>query len=57
MWCNKKPVLAYIKIWGCPAYVKHIESYKLRAKSDKCLFVGYPKETKGYYFYNPSEQK
>ncbi|WP_248789470.1 hypothetical protein, partial [Escherichia coli] len=22
-----------------------------------CLFVGYTKETKGYYFYNPSEQK
>ena len=26
-------------------------------KSDKCLFVGYPKETKGYYFYNASENK
>ena len=57
MWCNKKPVLALIKIWGCPAYVKHIVSDKLEAKSDKCLFVGYPKETKGYYFYHASEQK
>ena len=57
MWYNKKPVLAHIKIWGCPAYVKHIESDKLGAKSEKCLFVGYPKETRGYYFYNPSEQK
>ena len=54
---NKKPVLAHIKIWGCPAYVKHIESDKLRARSDKCLFAGYPKETKGYYFYHTSEQK
>ena len=30
---------------------------KLAPKSDKCLFVGYPKETKGYYFYNASENK
>ena len=32
-------------------------SDKLEAKSDKCLFVGYPKKTIGYYFYNPLEQK
>ena len=32
-------------------------SDKLGAKSNKCLFVGYPKETLGYYFYNPLEQK
>ena len=37
--------------------MKRIESDKLEAKSDKCLFVGYPKETKGYYFYHLSEQK
>ncbi len=30
---------------------------KLDDKSDKCYFVGYPKETKGYYFYHPLEQK
>ena len=29
----------------------------MEPKSDKCLFVGYPKETKGYYFYNPIENK
>ena len=32
-------------------------SDKLGAKSDKCLFVGYPKEIIEYYFYNPLEQK
>ena len=37
--------------------MKHIESNKLGAKYERCLFVGYPKETSGYYFYNPSEQK
>ena len=38
MWYNKKLVLSHIKIWGCPAYVKHSESDKLGAKFDKCLF-------------------
>ena len=32
-------------------------SGKLEAKSDKCLFAGYPKETIGYKFYNTLEQK
>ncbi|KAI9200924.1 hypothetical protein LWI28_015124 [Acer negundo] len=29
-----------------------MESY-----SETCIFVGYPKETKGYYFYSPSDLK
>jgi hypothetical protein len=32
-------------------------SDKLTPKSDKYLFVGYPRETKGYYFYNKAEGK
>ena len=46
-----------MKIWGCEVYVKQQISTKLEPKSDKCLFVGYPKETRGYYFYNPFEGK
>ena len=34
-----------------------MQSDKLGPKSNRCLFVGYPKETKGYYFYLPEEQK
>ena len=30
--------------------------YKLETRSDKCLFVGHPKETRGYQFYNTLEQ-
>ncbi|KAJ9565731.1 hypothetical protein OSB04_001697 [Centaurea solstitialis] len=30
---------------------------KLKPKSDKCFFVGYPRTTVGYYFYNPEENK
>ena len=32
-------------------------SDKLGPKSDKYFFVGYPKETKGYYFYHQTENK
>jgi hypothetical protein len=32
-------------------------SDKLTQKLDKCFFVGYPRETKGYYFYNKAESK
>jgi hypothetical protein len=32
-------------------------SDKLAPKSDKCFFMGYLRETLGYYFYNRSEGK
>jgi hypothetical protein len=37
--------------------VKKLQSDKLTPKSDKCVFVGYLKETLGYYFYQRSEGK
>ncbi|KAJ9556764.1 hypothetical protein OSB04_011378 [Centaurea solstitialis] len=46
------------ELWkGCEVYVKRPTSEKLKPKSDKCFFVGYPKTTVGYYFYNPEENK
>ena len=57
MWTRKRPGLSFLKIWGCEAYVKRQASDELASKSNKCLFVGYPKETKGYYFYIPFENK
>ena len=57
LWIGKRPGLFFLKIWGCEDYVKRQASDKLASKSNKCLFVGYPKETKGYYFYIPSENK
>ncbi|HEY4964373.1 MAG TPA: hypothetical protein VIH90_06815, partial [Candidatus Saccharimonadales bacterium] len=50
-------MLSFVRIWGCDVYVRKLFSDKLEPKSEKCLFVGYPKETKGYYFYNPEENK
>ncbi|KAK8595257.1 hypothetical protein V6N13_123137 [Hibiscus sabdariffa] len=55
MWTGKCPNMSFIKIWRCKAYVKHQMSTKLEPKSEKCTFVGYPKETKGYYFYNENK--
>jgi hypothetical protein len=37
--------------------MKCIISKKLEVKSNKCKFVGYPKESIGYYFYNHIEKK
>ena len=57
IWTNKKPNLFYMKVWGCPAYVKRTMSDKFEANYDKCLFIGYPKETIRYQFYNTLEQR
>ena len=46
-----------MKVWGYPTYVNRTISDKLEARSDKCLFVGYPKETREYQFYNTLEQR
>ncbi|GJW72832.1 retrotransposon protein, putative, ty1-copia subclass [Tanacetum coccineum] len=41
----------------CEALVKQDTSDKLDSRSIKCSFLGYPKETMGYYFYYPLENK
>jgi hypothetical protein len=56
MWTGKTPSLYFLKIWGCEVYVK-LQSDKLTPKSNKCIYMEYPKETLGYYFYNRSEGK
>ena len=57
IWRGKKPNLKYIKIWGCPAYVKRNFGHKLDNRADKYLFIGYPKDNIGYPFYHPTKQK
>ena len=43
---GKKPKLLFLKVWGCD--VKKLQPDKLEPKSEKCVFIGYPKETVGY---------
>ncbi|GJV44891.1 retrotransposon protein, putative, ty1-copia subclass, partial [Tanacetum coccineum] len=57
LWYGKVPNLSYLKVWGCEALEKRDTPDKLEQRSVKCIFIGYPKETMGYYFYFPPENK
>nr|GEV32088.1 hypothetical protein [Tanacetum cinerariifolium] len=57
IWHGKAPKLSYLRVWGCEALVKRDAPDKLDPRSIKCIFVGYPKETIGYYLYYPLENK
>ena len=57
LWSGRKPSMRYLHIWGCPAHVLKGKPNKLEPKSEVCLLVGYPKETKGYLFYNHKDNK
>nr|GEV54146.1 hypothetical protein [Tanacetum cinerariifolium] len=60
VWHGKSPKLSYLKVWCCEALVKRdtlTKPDKLEPRSIKCIFVGYPKETIGYSFYQPPENK
>ena len=51
-----KPDLSHMKVFGCIAYV-HVPDemrIKLDPKAEKCVFIGYSLEQKGYGCYNPS---
>ncbi|KAL0406274.1 UNVERIFIED_CONTAM: hypothetical protein Slati_3941300 [Sesamum latifolium] len=45
------------RVWGSPVFVKRLVGDKLDSRSSLCRFIGYPKETAGYYFYDLTEQK
>ena len=57
LWFGKKPKLPFLKVWGYDAYVKKLQPDMLEPKSEKCIFIRYPKETIGYTFYHRSEGK
>ena len=57
LWIGRKPSLGHVCIWGSLAHVLRRDSSKLEARSKVGLFVGYPRGTKGYLFYDPKEQR
>ncbi|GJZ85146.1 retrotransposon protein, putative, ty1-copia subclass, partial [Tanacetum coccineum] len=57
LWYGKVSNLSYLKVWGCEALVRRDTPEKLEQRSVKCIFIGYPKETMGYYFYFPPKNK
>ncbi|KAL0331670.1 UNVERIFIED_CONTAM: hypothetical protein Sangu_1712500 [Sesamum angustifolium] len=56
-WHGKSASYKYLRVWGSPTYVKRLVGHKLDSRSSLYRFIGYPKETSGYYFYVPSKQK
>ncbi|GJS96539.1 retrotransposon protein, putative, ty1-copia subclass [Tanacetum coccineum] len=60
VWHGQASKLFYLKVWGCETLVKHdtlTKLDKLEPRAFNCIFVGYPKETIGYSFYYPPENK
>ncbi|GKB08315.1 retrotransposon protein, putative, ty1-copia subclass [Tanacetum coccineum] len=57
IWHGKSPRLSYLRGWGCEALVKRDTPNKLDSQPIKCIFIGYPKEMTGYYFYYPLKNK
>jgi hypothetical protein len=52
---GRKLDLSHLKVFGCIAYV-HVPDElqtKLDPKVEKCVFIGYSLEQKGYRCYNP----
>ncbi|KAL0394628.1 UNVERIFIED_CONTAM: Retrovirus-related Pol polyprotein from transposon TNT 1-94 [Sesamum latifolium] len=57
IWHGKPTSYKHLRVWGSPAYVKRLVGDNLDSRSSLCRFIGYPKETAGYYFYDSAEQK
>jgi hypothetical protein len=57
LWHGKKPMLSFLRVWGYEGYVKKLQQDKLESKLEKCIFVGYPRETLGYTFHHPAVGK
>ena len=57
LWTGRKPSLGHVRIWGSLAHVLKRDPSKLETRSEVCLFVGYPRGTNGYLFYDPKEQR
>ncbi|KAL0411314.1 UNVERIFIED_CONTAM: hypothetical protein Slati_3721100 [Sesamum latifolium] len=57
IWHGKPTSYKYLRVWGSPPYVKRLVGDNLDSRSSLCRFIRYSKETAGYYFYDPAEQK
>ena len=57
LWNGQKPSLRHFRIWGCPAHLLKGKTGKLEPRTKVCMFVGYPEDTRGGFFYSPSDKK
>ena len=57
LWNGRKPSLNHIRIRGASAHVLRKEPHKLESRTKLCLFIGYPRGTRGGLFYSSSDKK
>ena len=57
LWNGHKPSLRHFRIWWCPTHVLKGKTGKLEPCTKVCMFIGYPKGTRGGLFYSPSDKK
>ena len=57
LWNEHKPSLRHFRIWGCVVHMLKGKIGKLEPRIKVCMFVGYPKGTRGGLFYSPSDKK
>lgn len=58
-WSKRKPSVNHLKVFGCICYA-HVPKelrHKLDEVSEKCIFVGYSTQSKGYRLYNLKTNK
>ena len=57
LWLARKPSLNHIRIWGAPAHVLNQKSDKMDSRTEVCMFIKYPKGTRGEIFYSTEDKK
>ncbi len=57
LWNGCKVSLRHFHIRGCLAHVLKNKNMKLEPRFKVCLFVGYPKETRGGFIYSLEDNK
>ena len=58
-WFNRKPTVHHFKVFGCVAY-SHIQKEnreKLNEKEEKCIFVSYSDQSKGYRLFKSDSKQ
>jgi hypothetical protein len=56
---GNKPDVSHLRVFSCIAHVHVLDEKisKLDPKAEKCIFIGYSLEQKGYRCFNPSTRK
>jgi len=55
-WSGRKPNISHLRVFGCEAFsfIVSEKKKKLDQKAEKCIFVGYDSQHRGYRLYSPS---